>query len=57
LKRERKKDYLTTPGVTERKILKWNFRKWDWGLGWIDLAQDRDRRLVLVKAVTNLRVP
>jgi len=29
-----------------------------WGdINWIDLAQDRDRRLVLVKAVMNLRVP
>jgi len=26
-------------------------------MGWIDLAQDRDRYLVLVKAVMNLRVP
>jgi hypothetical protein len=43
LKREREKDYLTIPGVNERKILKWNFKKWDWGLDWIDLAQDRDR--------------
>jgi hypothetical protein len=57
LKRERVKDYLTTPGVTERKILKWKFRKCDWGLDWTDLAQDRDRWLVLVKAVTNLLVP
>jgi hypothetical protein len=29
-----------------------------WGdIYWIDLAQDRDRRLVLVKAVMNLLVP
>jgi hypothetical protein len=27
------------------------------GMDWIDLAQDRDRWLVLVNAVMNLRVP
>jgi hypothetical protein len=27
------------------------------GMDWIDLAQDRDRRWVLVNAVINLRVP
>jgi hypothetical protein len=26
-------------------------------MGWIELAQDRDRRLVLVNEVMNLRVP
>jgi hypothetical protein len=29
---------------------------WD-GMEWIDLAQDRDQRRALVKAVMNLRVP
>jgi len=48
---------LTTTGFNERKILKWKFKKWDWGLDWIDLVQDADRWLVLVKAVMNLRVP
>jgi len=27
------------------------------GVDWIELAQDRDRRLALVNAVSNLRVP
>jgi len=34
------------------------FRKWgEWGIDWIYLAQDKDRWLALVNAVTNLRVP
>ena len=28
-----------------------------WGMGWIELAQDRGRWRVLVSAVMNLRVP
>jgi hypothetical protein len=31
--------------------------KWDWGMKLTDLAQDRDRWLILVNAVMNLQVP
>jgi hypothetical protein len=34
---------LENPGVGEKIILKWHFKKWDRGVDWIDLAQDRDR--------------
>jgi hypothetical protein len=35
---------LEDQGVGGRIILKWIFEKWDGGgMGWIDLAQDRDR--------------
>jgi hypothetical protein len=48
---------LGNPGVNGRKILKWIFGKWDGGMGWIDLAQNRDRWRALVNALMNLRVP
>jgi hypothetical protein len=36
--------------------LRWSFRKWNGGMDWIDLAQDRKRWWAVVKAVMNLRV-
>jgi hypothetical protein len=33
------------------------FNKWDGGMDWIDQAHDKDRWLVLVNVVMNLRVP
>jgi hypothetical protein len=38
-------------------ILKWIIKKWDGGMDWIDVAQDKDRWRALVSAVMNLRVP
>jgi hypothetical protein len=48
---------LEDPGVDGRIILKWIFKKWDGGMDWIDMAQDRDRWRALVNAVMNLRFP
>jgi hypothetical protein len=48
---------LELPGVDAKLILKLISKKWDGGMDWIDMAQDRDRRRALVNGVMNLRVP
>jgi len=53
----RERVHLEDPGVDGIIILKWIFRKWDGGLEWIGLAQDRDRWQALENAVMNLPVP
>jgi hypothetical protein len=52
----REGDHLEVQGVDGRIILKWIFKKWDGGMDWIDMAQDRDRWRADVNAVMNLRV-
>jgi hypothetical protein len=44
-------------GVDGRIILNWILRKWNGGMDWIDLAQDRDRWRAFVNALVNLQVP
>jgi hypothetical protein len=53
----RERDHLEDSGVDGRIIPRWNFRKWDVGMNWIELAQDRNRWLALVNTVMNIRVP
>jgi hypothetical protein len=50
------KRYLEDPG-TDGRILRWIIKKWDGGMDWIDVAEDRDRLRALVNAVMNLWVP
>jgi len=38
----REREHLEDLRVDGRIILRWIFRKWDGGMDWIDLAQDRD---------------
>jgi len=37
------KTQLEDPCIDGRIILKSIFKKWNGGMGWVDLAQDRDR--------------
>jgi hypothetical protein len=50
-------DYLEDTSVDGRVILKWILEKWDGGVDWIDLAQDRDRWRAVVNAVMNVQDP
>jgi hypothetical protein len=51
------RDDLEALGIDGRMTLKWIFKKWEGGMDWIDMAQDRDRWQAVVNAVMNLRVP
>jgi hypothetical protein len=51
------RNHLKDLGVDGRIILKWILEKWDGGMDWIDVAQERDRWRAVVNAVMNLRVP
>jgi hypothetical protein len=37
--------------------IKMDLKEVEWGMNWIDLAQDRDRWRAIVKAIMNLRGP
>jgi hypothetical protein len=50
-------DNFGDPGVDGRIILKWILKKWDGGINWIEMAEDRDRWRAVVNAVMNFRVP
>jgi hypothetical protein len=51
----REGEHLKDLGIDGRIILKWVFKKWNGGMEWICLAQDRDRWRASVNRVVNLR--
>jgi len=54
----RERDHLQDLGVDETRTVQWIFQDVGWrAMNWTDLAQDRDRRRALAKAVMSLRVP
>jgi len=55
--RLREGDHLEDPGLYWWILLKLIFKKWDGGMDWIDVAQDRDRWRAFVKVAMNLWVP
>ena len=57
LGKPRERDTFEDPGVDGRIIVRRVLRMWNGGMGWIVLAQDRDRWRALVNAVMHLRVP
>jgi hypothetical protein len=54
----RKRDHLEDLGILWEDNIKTDLQEMGWGgMGWIDLAQDTDRRQALVNMIMNLRVP
>jgi hypothetical protein len=53
----RERDHFEDQGLDGMIILRCILRKWDVGVNWIDMAQDRNRWWALVNAVMSLRVP
>jgi len=50
-----KRGHLEDLGPGGEVILKWTFRNLNRGMGWTDMAQDRDRWLALVNTAMNVR--
>jgi hypothetical protein len=48
---------LEDPGLEGRIIMRCILWKWEGGMDWIDVAQDKDRWQALVNVVTNLQIP
>jgi hypothetical protein len=48
---------LEDPGVDGKIILKWTLEKWNGGMDWINLAQDRERWRAVVNMEMNRCVP
>jgi len=53
----RVRDHLEEMGVDGRIKLRFIFKKWNGGMDWIDLTQDRERYRAFVNSAMKLRVP
>ena len=53
----RERDNFEDLGVDGRIILKYILKKWDGGMDWIGVAQDRNRWRAVVNAVMKIGVP
>jgi hypothetical protein len=47
----REEDYLEELDMDGRKIIIWIFKKWEGGVDWIVLAEDRGRRRALMNTL------
>jgi hypothetical protein len=52
----RYRGHLEDLGLNGKIRLKETFKTWDRGIGWIDVAEGRDRWTIVVKAALKLRV-
>ena len=53
----RERDHFEELGVDGRIKLKFIFKKWNGGMDWIDLTQDRERHRAFVNSVMKLWFP
>jgi hypothetical protein len=51
------RDHWEDEDVSVWTILKWILERWNGGMDWIDLSQDKDKWRDLVDTVMNFRVP
>jgi hypothetical protein len=56
VERREEKRLLGRPRSIREDNIKMDFQEVEWGMDWIDLAQDKDRR-TLVNAVMNIPIP
>jgi len=52
----RERDHLEELGVRGKIQLKFIFQKWNGGMDWIDLTQDRERYRAFVNSVMKFRI-
>jgi hypothetical protein len=53
----RYRDHLEDLGLDRKIILNWIIKRWDRGMDWIELAQDKDKWRALANTVMDIRVP